>query len=296
MHKYVLLNAANEATISPRFGIPVCITPHPQTTSRRIHELIAEALERWISRARESNPDMKLTYSLRLVEYTCSRCGVCPENSGCAGCVLNCDDRPSGLDGRYAVVVLWENERVARALKSAMDESPLIDHASMSSKARSAHGGAPITLAECLDQFSLVETLSSDDSWYCSSCKAHREATKQLQIFHAPEVLIIQLKRFVQVSRLRREKRTEEVLFPLRGLDLSRWIPKHALDGQQPPVYDLFAVCCHMGGLSGGHYVAFCLHADNKRWYLFDDARVQPVQPEQVQTAYAYMLMYKRRG
>jgi hypothetical protein len=313
VHKYVLTNASGEATISPRFGIPVCLTTSPQTSTRRIHELVGQAIERWVALARtrqqqqqQADPAAsmpKLTYSIRLVDYTCTRCGLCSESSGCAGCALSCDDAPSGLDGRYALVILWPSEPVARALKTAMDESPLLDDASMSLRARSAalaSGVAPITLSECLDQFSLVETLSSEDSWYCSNCKTHREASKQLQIFHAPELLIIHLKRFVQVSRLRREKRTEEVSFPLRGLDLSPWIPPHALaadrDAPQPhPLYDLYAVSNHSGGLGGGHYTAFCLHADSKRWFLFDDSRVQEVQPQQVQTPYAYMLMYKRR-
>lgn len=36
--------------------------------------------------------------------------------------------------------------------------------------------------------------------WYCPACKAHKEATKTLQLATAPEILMIQLKRFSMVG------------------------------------------------------------------------------------------------
>lgn len=48
-----------------------------------------------------------------------------------------------------------------------------------------------------------------------------------------------------------------------------------------PPVYDLYAVSNHYGGLGGGHYTAFGQGVDSK-WYCFDDSHVSPATPEQV--------------
>jgi ubiquitin C-terminal hydrolase len=93
-----------------------------------------------------------------------------------------------------------------------------------------------------MDLFSAKEVLSKEDAWYCSQCKTHRQATKQLQVFHAPEILIIHLKRFLQVNRGRREKQTSMVDFPLQGFDLTPYIPAHALDNEPPPIYDLYAI------------------------------------------------------
>ncbi len=41
------------------------------------------------------------------------------------------------------------------------------------------------------------------------------------------------------------------VEFPLEGLDLSSFVLSKT---DKPPIYDLFAVSNHSGGLGGGHY------------------------------------------
>lgn len=38
------------------------------------------------------------------------------------------------------------------------------------------------------------------------------------------------------------------------------------------PVYELYAISNHYGGLGGGHYTAFA--KNNGQWYEFDDSRV----------------------
>ena len=85
---------------------------------------------------------------------------------------------------------------------------------------------------------------------------------------------MVHLKRFSYTSRLR-DKLTAQVDFPLEGLDLS----EHVLREQGvPPVYDLFAVSNHMGGLGGGHYTAYAKQPGTENWYCFDDSRVYPVK------------------
>jgi ubiquitin C-terminal hydrolase len=57
------------------------------------------------------------------------------------------------------------------------------------------------------------------------------------------------------VLRSSREKLNTQVEFPLKGLDLSRYL----LQTQGlPPIYDCFAVSNHYGGMGGGHYTAYC--------------------------------------
>jgi ubiquitin C-terminal hydrolase len=46
---------------------------------------------------------------------------------------------------------------------------------------------------------------------------------------------------------------------------------------QQPPVYRLFAVSNHMGGLNSGHYTAYARHRGQRKWYYFDDRNVTEV-------------------
>lgn len=51
---------------------------------------------------------------------------------------------------------------------------------------------------------------------YCSSCKQHQLATKKLDLWMLPEVLIIHLKRF-SFSKFSREKLDTLVQFPIRS-------------------------------------------------------------------------------
>jgi ubiquitin C-terminal hydrolase len=51
-------------------------------------------------------------------------------------------------------------------------------------------------LNDCLKLFTQPETLTSENPWYCSNCKKHQEATKQMNLWKLPKYLIITLKRF----------------------------------------------------------------------------------------------------
>lgn len=105
---------------------------------------------------------------------------------------------------------------------------------------------------------------------------------------------------------------------------------------QQPPIYDLYAVINHYGGMIGGHYTAYARLPSDKNsqrsdvgelqsvvltsisssllsrpladlfvllppsfpegWRLFDDSTVTMVEESQVVTRYAYVLFYRRRN
>ena len=55
--------------------------------------------------------------------------------------------------------------------------------------------------------------------------------------------------------------------FPVEGLDLTPYI-RGTIDPSRLPLYDLFGVSQHMGGLNGGHYTAICQNAIDKEWYV----------------------------
>ena len=113
-----------------------------------------------------------------------------------------------------------------------------------------------------------------------------------------PPVLIIHLKRFqyergIYMLGHIRSKIEELVDFPLEGLDLS----PYAMGPQAtPPIYDLFAVSDHSGGLGGGHYTAHAQNFVNKKWYYFNDSSVSECHSASVVQASAYVLFYKLRA
>ncbi len=53
-----------------------------------------------------------------------------------------------------------------------------------------------VNINECLKLFTQSERLTRDNPWFCSKCKKHQEATKQMNIWRLPKYLIITLKRF----------------------------------------------------------------------------------------------------
>lgn len=123
--------------------------------------------------------------------------------------------------------------------------------------------------------------------------------------------------------------------FYLRNLDLSKFCIGMKDEMQQPPIYDLYAVINHYGGMIGGHYTAYARLPSDKNsqrsdvgqfsqfgqfsfhdlisnqhlltltslllvplvgWRLFDDSTVTMVEESQVVTRYAYVLFYRRRN
>merc|ERR1712136_519218 len=119
-----------------------------------------------------------------------------------------------------------------------------------------------VSIKECIREFCREERLGKMDAWYCSKCKKHHQATKKLDIWTFPELLIIHIKRF-RVIGGRRNKINSLVHFPVTGLDLSDLV---VADKANVPIYDLYAVSNHQGGLRGGHYTAFGLNEISKTW------------------------------
>jgi ubiquitin carboxyl-terminal hydrolase 4/11/15 len=131
---------------------------------------------------------------------------------------------------------------------------------------RAARKRNGITLEECFAETSKSEVLSEDNAWYCGRCKELRRATKTLEIWTAPDILVIHLKRF-SANRAFRDKIEAFVDCPLEGLDLSG---KVGLPEDKSLVYDLFAVDNHYGGLGGGHYTACARNFFDGQWYDYN--------------------------
>lgn len=103
---------------------------------------------------------------------------------------------------------------------------------------------ATLSIDDCLDEFSREETLGDDDLWYCSTvrarglpiragkgtvltcrvcrpqCKEHQAATKKLELWKTPDILVVHLKRFGG-SRGLRDKIDNHIDFPVTDFDLS---------------------------------------------------------------------------
>lgn len=51
----------------------------------------------------------------------------------------------------------------------------------------------PVSLEQCLKAFTREEQLSGDEKYYCTKCATHQPATKKLQIWRLPPILVLYL-------------------------------------------------------------------------------------------------------
>lgn len=161
------------------------------------------------------------------------------------------------------------------------------------------------SIYDCFDQFEAPEHLTADNMWYCSKCKKHQPAKKEMKIYKAPQYLIIHLKRFRTPSGagyFSSSIVSTKVDFPLE-LDLSDYVMNSDLPGEETNindksslVYNLYAVSNHFGSVNCGHYTALGKNARTNSWYNFDDSSVSPVSADSVASAAAYILFYEKKG
>jgi ubiquitin carboxyl-terminal hydrolase 4/11/15 len=74
--------------------------------------------------------------------------------------------------------------------------------------------------------------LDEENKWYCTKCKDHVQATKKLEIYRPPSILVVSLKRFKGGKKSMYgygnssmgSKLSTLVDFPLSGLDMAPFI------------------------------------------------------------------------
>jgi ubiquitin C-terminal hydrolase len=153
-----------------------------------------------------------------------------------------------------------------------------------------------LNIQRCIEKYIEKEQMNEEELFFCSKCKEHKAPIKKLDLWSTPDVLILHLKRFEYIPGqyfVHRDKISDFVDYPLKNLDLSGLVlgPKQA-----SPIYDLYAVSEHSGGLGGGHYTAKCKNHVDNNWYSFNDSFVSETSPENAVTDLAYLLFYKRNS
>ena len=138
-----------------------------------------------------------------------------------------------------------------------------------------------------------------------------------MSLYRAPKVLILHFKRFKQKGIIRKEKNETRINFPL-VLDLKDHVvnpepisdyandpkikelivpPKYEgeekITNSSEPIFDLYAVINHYGGLGGGHYTTYA--KNNGKWYDYNDSSVKGLAEDSVVGSGAYILFYRRR-
>ncbi|KAA8550136.1 hypothetical protein F0562_001848 [Nyssa sinensis] len=200
--------------------------------------------------------------------------------------VMNEPVTSTALPVRLSVLVCWPEKMFERYNTNLLSSLPEVFKSSFFAR----RPQDTVSLYKCLEAFLKEEPLGPEDMWYCPSCKKHCQASKKLDLWRLPEILVIHLKRF-SYSRFLKNKLETYVDFPVHNLDLSTYIAYKK--GQSSNCYMLYAVSNHYGSMGGGHYTAF-VHHGGDRWYDFDDSHVSPISEDKIKTSAAYVLFYRR--
>ncbi|XP_028789871.1 ubiquitin carboxyl-terminal hydrolase 8 [Neltuma alba] len=190
------------------------------------------------------------------------------------------------LPKKLEVAVLWSDKMIERYDTCLLSSLPEVFKPQLFSKRTQES----VSVYRCLEAFLKEEPLGPDDMWFCPKCKKPQQATKKLDLWRLPEILVVHLKRF-SFSRYFKNKLETFVDFPINDLDLSTYVAHK--NSPSSPHYELYAISCHYGGLGGGHYTALVRYGHDK-WYEFDDSRVVPASEDMVKTSAAYVLFYRK--
>ncbi|KAG9439344.1 hypothetical protein H6P81_019509 [Aristolochia fimbriata] len=143
------------------------------------------------------------------------------------------------------------------------------------------------SLREALRRFFQPEILDGSNKYNCEKCKKLCPARKQMSVLQAPNILVIQLKRFEGIGgKIDRLIAFEEVL------TLTNYMNKEGQDSR--PEYNLFGSIVHSGySPESGHYYAY-IKDTSGRWYCCNDSHVSLANLEEVLSEKVYILFFCR--
>ncbi|GAB4849247.1 Ubiquitin carboxyl-terminal hydrolase 25 [Ancistrocladus abbreviatus] len=147
------------------------------------------------------------------------------------------------------------------------------------------HGSS---LKEAMQKFFQPEILDGSNKYNCEKCKKLVRARKQMSILQAPNVLVIQLKRFGGIfgGKIDKAIAFEQILV------LSSFMSKASKD--PCPEYNLFGTIVHSGSSpESGHYYAYIKDGTGK-WYCCNDSYVTISSVTEVLSEKVYILFFTR--
>merc|ERR1712228_514781 len=211
---------------------------------------------------------------------------------GSIGTLIELNEQMIDIDDEHQYVAIDWNEDLFFAqnefndfnivFEQCLDDLSVIQHFDEYSKS--------VSIGDCIREFQKKETLTE---YFCEQCNEKNEATKSLQIWSTPIILILHFKRTGNHGR----KINTNIDYLLNNFDVSPFLVSS--ESQSQCLYNLFGAINHYGAAGGGHYIANCLCFDEEsesslKWCLFDDHCVSNVSPMDVKSKNAYLLFYIR--
>ncbi|KAM9469598.1 ubiquitin carboxyl-terminal hydrolase 32 isoform 1-T1 [Clarias gariepinus] len=229
---YFLSSQKNRPSL---FGMPLIVPCTVHTSKKDLYDAV------WIQVSRLASPlppqeasnhaqdcDDSLGYqypfTLRAVQKDGNSCAWCPWYRFCRGCTVECNEDRASLGNAY-IAVDWDP--TALHLRYQTSQERIVEEHTSVEQSRRAQA-EPISLDSCLKAFTSEEELGEDELYYCSKCKTHCLATKKLDLWRLPPILIVHLKRFQFVNG-RWIKSQKIVKFPRESFNPSAFLaPREA--------------------------------------------------------------------
>ena len=144
-------------------------------------------------------------------------------------------------------------------------------------------GKKSVTLIDCFKNEMEVIDFVGDNQIYCNNCKKLSDAKGTNRIFTSPHVLILIL------NRGKANQFDCDVEFNEK-LNIKEYVLEKNFS---PTDYKLIGVISHFGESNmSGHFIADCLHFDNK-WYTFNDGIVSGPYNNYTKKGTPYILFYQ---
>uniref|UniRef100_A0A8C9W4D6 Ubiquitin carboxyl-terminal hydrolase 32 n=1 Tax=Scleropages formosus TaxID=113540 RepID=A0A8C9W4D6_SCLFO len=224
---YFLSSQKNRPSL---FGMPLIVPCTVHTRKRDLYDAVWVQVSRLASplppqeasnHAQDCDDSMGYQYpfTLRVVQRDGNSCAWCPWYRFCRGCPVDCCDERASLGNAY-IAVDWDP--TALHLRYQTSQERIVEEHASVEQSRQAQA-EPISLDSCLRAFTGEEELGEDELYYCSKCRTHRLATKKLDLWRLPPILIVHLKRFQFVNG-RWIKSQKIVKFPRENFDPSAFL------------------------------------------------------------------------
>ncbi|XP_062328553.1 ubiquitin carboxyl-terminal hydrolase 32 isoform X2 [Osmerus eperlanus] len=212
------------------FGMPLIVPCTVHTSKKDLYDAVWIQVSRLASplppqeasnHAQDCDDSMGYQYpfTLRVVGKDGNSCAWCPWYRFCRGCAVECTEDRASVGNAY-IAVDWDP--TALHLRYQTSQERIVEEHSSVEQSRRAQA-EPISLDSCLKAFTSEEELGEDELYFCSKCQSHSLATKKLDLWRLPPVLIVHLKRFQFVNG-RWIKSQKIVKFPRENFDPSAFL------------------------------------------------------------------------
>ena len=147
-----------------------------------------------------------------------------------------------------------------------------------------------LSIQECLHDYFNDELMNeeNDNQYFCDKEKKLKDVIKCSSIYHCPDYLIVQLKRWNK--NLKKNQRI--IHYDMDTLDLDPYLHDSS-PFKHNSIYSLFGIINHSGNVFGGHYYSFIRNFNNT-WYEFNDTNVKEINISKLISNKNYCFIYRR--